>query len=265
MTVVGLLTTSMITAMKIILCLYIWGLVGPRALCPYIWLGHFWMWCHFWILPIMAINLLLQTFCHHSRRGKQANPHIHNPNQHVFCSRRGKGIMPWLIFCAMPQHQHIHWPSMQQSTCFFAIQRGDVANPQYATINLLLLFFAIPEEGKGGNNIPAAPINPQCNNQPVVFYFLPFGRVKGDKPAMHTINLLFLFFIPEGEMRKCHVDCLSQEAKTSEKQNSMLSFLIYMYQKTILKKYWTWNGIYVWCTAFGVAFGNNFYKNTSDL
>jgi len=86
-------------------------------------------------------------------------------------------MMPWLIFCATPQHLLTH--NVTVNLLFFAIQRWNVANLQYAKIDLLLLFFAIPEGG-GGNDMvdcfyffnsattPVPPINPQCNNQPVV-------------------------------------------------------------------------------------------------
>jgi len=48
---------------------------------------------------------------------------------------------------------------------------------------------------------------------------------------MHNSKpVIFIFSILEGGMGKCHV-----EAKTLEKQNSMLSFLIYMYKKQYLK------------------------------
>jgi len=46
----------------------------------------------------------------------------------------------------------------------------------------LFLFFT-------GATTPAPPINPQCNNQPVVFIFLPFEGERGQ-----ACNLLYLFF-----------------------------------------------------------------------
>jgi len=39
-----------------------------------------------------------------------------------------------------------------------------------------------------------------------------------------------------------------------------------MYQKTILKKYVTWNGIYVWCTTlWSIAFGMKFFLTQSSF
>ncbi len=108
---------------------------------------------------------------------------------------------------------------------------------------------------------PAHPINTQCNNQPVVYIFLPFGRGKGSKQS----TCYFYFSILEGEMGKCHDDCLSQEAKTLEKQNSMLSFLTYIYQKTKLKKYLTQNGIYIWLNnIWSIASRKDFFKTQSS-
>jgi len=121
---------------------------------------------------------------------------------------------------------------MTQLIFLFFHQRHNIRHPSThsATIKLLFISFAI-QKGK------------EASNQPAVF--------------------IFLFW--KGEMGKCHDDCLSQEAKTSEKNNSMLSFLTYMYQKTILKTYLTQNGIYVWCTTFGVCFQKEFFSHLKQL
>jgi len=77
---------------------------------------------------------------------------------------------------------------------------GKGANPQSE-----LTFFPIPEEGKGimpwlffGVTTPApASVDPQCNNQPVIFVFLPLKGECG-KPAIFNLLLFFSFRKGEG-------------------------------------------------------------------
>jgi len=98
----------------------------------------------------------------------------------------GKGIMSWLSFLC---HATTPAPPSADPQCnnqpivfVFAIQRGNVANLQYATIDLLLLVFCHSRRGKGENDMV------DC------FYFLPVPQHQ-HLPSTHsaTINLLLPF------------------------------------------------------------------------
>jgi len=123
--------------------------------------------------------------------------------QHVFSHipEEGKGIMPWLFFCTTQQHPLTH--NVTINLFFFAIQRWNVANPQYLKIDLLLSFFAIPEGGRGKMTwlivfifSPAPQHQHIPSNATINLLFVFFAIQKGERKQV--INLLFLFSILEG-------------------------------------------------------------------
>ncbi len=185
----------------------------------------------FHILP--AINILgptlLKKFSHHSGRWKVGKPAIQiNTFSH---SRRGKGhngMADFLCHATTPAPLLTHNATINLFFLNFAIQRGmwQTGNIQQSTCCFYFLPF---RKGEGENDMvdcfyfftsattPAPPINPQCNNQPVVFIFS--GRGKGA-----SLNLLFLFF-PFWKWENAMLT-VCQKSQDIGKQNLMLSFLI---------------------------------------